>query len=389
MWSSSLLVAGMIVFGSLNTIVRKAQMVTCSSSSFPADPSLASHCTDPNQEPFYKPWMGNMFMFIGEAMLFAALARENKNRVRQELPGSSERPALPSMYLAIPASLDVLGSGLSGVSMLFISASVWQMLRGSMIIYTAVLSVVFLKRRLTAQHTTGLMLAAFGLTLVGLSAYFDSLETLRFNPLFGGTFLQVYSDGDSSSLVIFGMLLTVLSQLCSAIQVVVEESILTSATQYAAPSPSRVVAYEGLWGCLMMAAVLVVMQYVPGSDHGSYENSVDAIEKMGNNGFLLVLIALYCVSIALFNQCGMTVSKHLSSLYRTLIDSLRALVVWGSQLVMFHEFGSETYGTPWTSNSWLQLCGFLFLLLGTLVYNDVIVIFKRIGDDSSDSLLHS
>ena len=387
MWSSSLLIAGMIIFGSLNTIVRKAQMVTCSGSSFPADPVLAKECSDPDEEPFYKPWMGNLFMFVGETMLFVAVSREKRSR--DSAGDEISKPPLPYRYLAIPASLDVLGSGLSGVSMLFISASVWQMLRGSMIIYTAVLSVVYLKRRLTFQHTAGLMLATLGLTLVGLSAYFDSPEASEYRTLFRGTVLGEYTEGGSSSLVVFGILLTVLSQLCSAMQVVVEESMLTSASQYESPSPARVVAFEGLWGLLIMVIVLLVMQWVPGADHGSYENSVDSIQKMSNNMFLVFLIGLYCVSIALFNQCGMTVSKELSSLYRTLIDSLRALVVWGAQLVMFYEFGSSTYGTPWTANSWMQLCGFIFLLLGTLVYNEVIVIFKTPTTQEAASLLGS
>jgi hypothetical protein len=180
-------------------------------------------------------------------------------------------------------------------------------------------------------------------------------------------------------MVIFGIGLTVLSQLCSAIQVVVEEFLLkTEGTEFVAPSPARVVAMEGLWGLTIMMLVLCAMQAIAGPDHGSYENSVDSVEKMGNSAILSVLVLVYCVSIALFNQCGMTVSKTLSSLHRTLLDSLRALVVWGAQLVMFYWFGSTTYGIAWTSNSWLQLVGFLFLVLGTLVYNEVIVVFKGV-----------
>ena len=369
------LVFGMIVFGSLNTLVRKAQMVTCSSSSFPADPALAAECPHPNEEPFNKPWIGNLFMFVGEVMLFIVVFRERAQPLLDYgLVNASAPPKnLPWYYFMIPASLDVLGSGLSGVSMLFISASVWQMLRGSMIVYTAILSVVFLNRRLQAQHVTGLLIASLGLTLVGLSAFFDAefsaAHYLR----------SLHAMTDSSSMVIFGIGLTVLSQLCSAIQVVVEEFLLkTEGTEFVAPSPARVVAMEGLWGLTIMMLVLCAMQAIAGPDHGSYENSVDSVEKMGNSAILSVLVLVYCVSIALFNQCGMTVSKTLSSLHRTLLDSLRALVVWGAQLVMFYWFGSTTYGIAWTSNSWLQLVGFLFLVLGTLVYNEVIVVFKGV-----------
>jgi drug/metabolite transporter (DMT)-like permease len=379
MVSPTILVLGMITFGSLNTLVRQAQMETCSGSSFPSDPNLAKKCDDPTQEPFNKPWIGNLFMFIGEVTVFLGVWYESRvSRPYVPVESTDEpRPILPAYYLAIPASLDVLGSGLSGVSMLFISASVWQMLRGSMIIYTAILSVIFLKRRLNQEQILGLILAFLGLSLVGISAYLDSNGGMNYHQLFTGTFLLSHSENsDNSSFVVFGIVLTVLSQLCSAVQVVAEEALLKSGGRFTTPSPSRVVAYEGVWGLLMMTVVLFVMQLVPGDDHGSYENSIDSIEKMENNGFLFFLIIVYCISIALFNQCGMAVSKYLSSLHRTLIDSLRALVVWAVQLGMFYGFDSTTYGVAWTANSLFQLLGFLLLVLGTLVYNEVIHIFK-------------
>jgi drug/metabolite transporter (DMT)-like permease len=318
-------------------------------------------------------------MFVGEMMLFLVVMRERNPSVSpvSSANGSAGPRYLPWYYFGIPACLDVLGSGLSGVSMLFISASVWQMLRGSMIVYTAILSVVFLNRRLQTQHVTGLLVASLGLSFVGVSAYLDSESS-------PSLLLQqaVHLGTDSTTLVIFGIGLTVLSQFCSAIQVVVEEYLLkTDGTEYACPSPARVVSYEGLWGFTVMLIVLGLMQVIPGVDHGSYENSIDSIEKMSNSGTLLLLIIIYCVSIALFNQCGMTVSKNLSSLHRTLIDSLRALVVWGTQLVIYYTSGSTAYGLAWTSYSWIQMAGFFLLVLGTLMYNEVVIIYRVVGPE--------
>jgi drug/metabolite transporter (DMT)-like permease len=245
-----------------------------------------------------------------------------------------------------------------------------------MIIYTAILSVLFLGRQLNNQHITGLLLATFGLTVVGLSAYLDTERAT--------TSMFRWSYGLNSSQVVFGIGLTVFSQLCSAVQVVVEESLLKSsyAQSYQPPSPARVVAFEGLCGLAVMAVVLVCMQFIPGDDHGSFENSIDSMEKLVNNFGLSVLVLIYCLSIALFNQFGMSVSKYLSSLHRTLIDSLRALVVWGAQLILYYACGLTAYGTEWNSYSFVQLFGFLLLVLGTLVYNEVIMLFKIPGPES-------
>jgi len=309
-------------------------------------------------------------MFMGEILLFARI-RKLRPTSDLILPSRDTQKEIPMYYFALPASLDVLGSGVSGVGMLFISASVWQMMRGSLILFTAALSVLVLGRRLERQHVLGLLLATLGLALVGISSWLDSETPTLFSLLVHG------SSGGSASDALFGIILTVLSQLCTAIQVVVEESLLKiGSDRYTTPSPERVVAYEGLWGCMIMIVVLIGLQYTSGPDHGSAENSVDSFEKLFNSSTLIFLVLFYLLSIAIFNVLGMTVSKYLSSVHRTLIDSSRSVVVWAIQLVAWHCLDSATYGTPWTSNSWLQLVGFIVLVLGTLVYNEVIVIYK-------------
>jgi drug/metabolite transporter (DMT)-like permease len=364
MISIRMLVVGMILFGSLNTIVRKAQMVTCVRTSFPDSGPGVDACTVPKEEPFNKPWMSNLFMFLGEVLLISITLR--KAGPETDSDPSSGAPTVPFHYFALPASLDVIGSGLSGVGMIFISASVWQMLRGSLILYTAGLSYFWLKREFRKEHYWGLAFAATGLTFVGVSSWLDSQDD---------SLLSTQSSSDA----VFGIVLTVLSQFCTALQIVFEESLLKS-FGYSRPSPAQVVAYEGILGSIMMVVVLVGMQLAPGDDHGSFENSIDSVEKMSRSELLQFLIILYLISIALFNYFGMTIAKHLSSVHRTLIDSSRSTVVWAFQLVMWYVFGSEVYGSKWTSNSFLQFFGFLLIIFGTLVYNEV---GTQRGDPSS------
>ena len=369
MVSIRMLVTGMITFGALNTLVRKAQMVTCSTSSFPADTSLSHDCPSPDEEPFNKPWIGNIFMFMGE-MLLLATSRQTRSPAQADVL-SHARPELPARYLVLPASLDVLGSGVSGVGMLFITASVWQMMRGSLILFTAALSVLFLGRRLEKQHVLGLSLAAFGLGLVGLCSWLDSNNETQ------TLFAFIISSASSSSEALLGITLTVLSQLCTAVQVVVEESLLKmTSDSYRPPSPERVVAFEGLWGCMIMILVLIGLQFKNGPDHGSAENTIDSIQKLYNSPLLILLVSVYLVSIAIFNVLGMKVSKHLSSVHRTLIDSSRSVVVWLVELAFFYIGNSSVYGTPLTKNSWLQFLGFSILLLGTLVYNEILILVR-------------
>jgi drug/metabolite transporter (DMT)-like permease len=53
-------------------------------------------------------------------------------------------------------------------------ASVFQMLRGSVVIFTGILSVVFLKRKLYVFHWLGMICVLIGATLVGVASVMDS-----------------------------------------------------------------------------------------------------------------------------------------------------------------------------------------------------------------------
>jgi hypothetical protein len=55
----------------------------------------------------------------------------------------------------------------------YIPASVWQMLRGSIIVFSGILSVVFLKRKLYLFHWIGILTTTLGLGAVGISSIFS------------------------------------------------------------------------------------------------------------------------------------------------------------------------------------------------------------------------
>ncbi len=52
------------------------------------------------------------------------------------------------LLLAIPASLDIIASTLMNIALTMVAASVYQMLRGMKIIFTAAMAIIFLKKKL-------------------------------------------------------------------------------------------------------------------------------------------------------------------------------------------------------------------------------------------------
>jgi len=69
------------------------------------------------------------------------------------------------------------------------------------------------------------------------------------------------------------------------------------------------------------------------------------------------------VSIALFNATGVAITKYASAAQRSTIDTSRTLLIWMVSLYLKW----ETF-LPW------ELCGFVLLVIGTFVYNEIVIL---------------
>lgn len=376
------LVIGMLITGSINTLSKKAAN----------DMRVEGLDYDRThqKEDFKKPWAQTMVMFSGEMMCMLGYWfsnwRERKNasaansagplltadahhypeaavnvtgrggQQQQQQQQALLPPALnetsPFLFL-FPACCDLLGTTLAGIGLLYVDASVWQMLRGSIIIFSGILSVIFLKKKFVAYHWTSIGIVTIGLACVGVAG----LEHAKSEHKKKGS--------DKAAL---GIALVVAGQLCSAVQMVFEETFMKGRNL----KPLRVVGMEGFWGFVVMAcAVLPSLYFIHGDDHGSYENVKDAWHNLKHSGELVAFTMLYWGSIIFYNFCGLSVAKQLSTVHRTLIDALRTVVVWSVELIIYYGI-SKSFGEAWSDWSYLQSGGFVFLVIGTLCYNKVI-----------------
>ena len=100
-----------------------------------------------------------------------------------------------------------------------------------------------------------------------------------------------------------------------------------------------------------------------------FENAIFAFKQIWDSSDIKIFLSMYILSIAFFNFSGLTISKYSSATSRTIVDTLRTVIVWTFFLLMpfVPEDTKETF-------SWLQLLGFLILILGGLIYNEILVI---------------
>lgn len=329
-----IMAVGMLIAGTINTISSKLQ-----------DEIKAQGLPHTDPRTFQHPAVQTVAMFLGECLCmfaFVVLERKRRNRVESgratedDVAKSNSKP-FPVWTFGLPAMCDMTGSTLMYVGLLLTYPSVYQMLRGMIVVFTGVFSFFFLKRKLHAYHWSGMFLIILGTFLVGLSSVLHQKGHAP-NPLVGN-------------------ILVISAQLLAATQMVLEEKFV----QRYNVNPLEVVGNEGLWGGAVTVTILFIAYWIPPIRKA--DNSLDAVYQIYNSPALVGALLLSIFSIAFLNYFGISVTKYLSATHRTTIDATRVILVWVVSLII----GWEVFDA-------LQLAGFIILLMGTAIFNEILLI---------------
>jgi multidrug transporter EmrE-like cation transporter len=254
-----------------------------------------------------------------------------------------------------------------------------QILRGFVVVVTAVFSQFVLKRTQQVYQWAGVALVVIGTVVVGAAPYVPP-------PM--GTDDGV-SDASASNPAL-GNAIIVLAQIVVGAQMCWEEKYVT---EYNIPA-LLVVGWEGLFGLFAIHMLITIVhqvsdfsvgdqiaiyahdanvtRYTPPKDDGDpakgwgggdsdtvfWFGEDDAFEQFragspNNPTLILAMICMVC-SIAFFNFFGISVTKKMSASHRMVLDSVRTCVVWTVGLLFFGE-----------KFSILQLIGFVILITGS------------------------
>jgi len=244
------------------------------------------------------------------------------------------------------------------------------MLRGSMVIFSALFSKFFLKRQLRASHWTGVGLVAFALVVVAFAALMQPPRP-KLTSSSDATSSSSTKHEASTAQVAFGCALVIIAQVIQASQIVVEEFLLKTIVLH----PVLVVGLEGMWGTLVCSVLLCFTSFIP-TDYGG-EKTLDTLYMFFHNGNILGFGILYAAVILCYNLFGMFVTSYTSAVLRTILEGLRCACIWVANMLIYYIYvvnfnPSSEFGEFWNDWSYLQFCGFLFLLLGMFVYNGIV-----------------
>jgi len=394
----------MILTGSINTIANKLQNISVSLG-----------------ENYNHSYFITFLMFLGESLCliiysFEKKINNNENTINNNLPQNqdnrnntnngdsdtiirnnisneviidrNQKPEATPYMLMLPALCDFFGSTIMTIGLTMLAGSTYQMMRGSSIFFTAIFSRIFLKNKLYLHHYIALSIVISGLTLVGAA-----------NVIIKPIFPSSCSKGAEESSSIAGYVLVILAQIFVAFQFIIEEKFMKNYTCH----PLKAVGWEGVWGSSLFFVVLIIFQNIkcpnPTNSQGSWttalctkndrneyrlEDTIFALRQLGDNGMLFFYSILFTLSIALFNFVGITVTKIASSAARAVIDSVRTIVIWAFFMMpIIEKCHRENF-------NWIQLIGFVFLIFGTLIYNEILVIpFAKKPENENAQLLEN
>jgi len=128
-------------------------------------------------------------MFVGELMClfvyFGKKMTQKKKTDEDEVPLSPGTQAatenklktsINPLLLAIPATFDICGSTLMFVALTQCAASIYQMMRGIIVLITAIMSILFLGNKQYCHHWSSLFVIVAGVAVVGLVGVISSSD---------------------------------------------------------------------------------------------------------------------------------------------------------------------------------------------------------------------
>mmetsp|Transcript_29262 Transcript_29262/g.58392 ORF Transcript_29262/g.58392 Transcript_29262/m.58392 type:complete len:474 (+) Transcript_29262:125-1546(+) len=271
-------------------------------------------------------------------------------------PTAKEIPIWMYFFLAVPAIFDLAATALCMMGLQYLDVSIYQMLRGSGIIFVALMKQHVLKEHLYKFHWVGVMWNVVSVVIVGATALLAS----------NGDSDEGATGNVSSAQTFLGVCLMIAGAFVQSLQFVFEEHVMKM--DIPAP-PLLLIGMEGFWGTLLGVTVMYpIAYYLPGEDHGSYEDPFNTWAMFMNSRNIQIAFIIYFFAIFFYNLFAVMVTFMLSSVWHAILDNFRPITIWVTDLVIYYAI-SPSFGETWTNYSYLQVAGMAVLLYGTAIYN--------------------
>ncbi|KAI8991274.1 hypothetical protein BDF20DRAFT_843766 [Mycotypha africana] len=243
------------------------------------------------------------------------------------------------------------------------------MMKSSIVGFSAVFSFLFLSRRFLPKEwvaITAILLGTFTIT-AGTTYFIMQQQTNTVIPNNNSNQMMIkilleqqqqastvipINTSTTTCFFLFGIICLVIAQLLVAGQFILEEYLMDRHHL----DPVRAMGIEGIFGTVLLGSSLLISALFGQDEFDVMQGIQDMVRHalLWQSGIALALM------VAMFNFFGLAVSTTMGVPGRSMIDTLRTLLTWA---IAIH------YG--WDTFSWIELIGFMILVLGVFLFNGV------------------
>ena len=148
----------MLITGCANTIVLKVMDEI--------------HVTDKGYK-YIHPYFQSIIMFFGESLCLAVYLCITSKQTSPSAQRAAQANLLPTnnfFILGFPGAMDFCGSTITFIALGLVPASVYQMMKGFIVVITCLFSFIFLRKPYFRHHWLGVVFVTGGIIVVGLAA---------------------------------------------------------------------------------------------------------------------------------------------------------------------------------------------------------------------------
>ena len=224
------------------------------------------------------------------------------------------------------------------------SSSSLSTIRMMQFLFIGIMCYVFLKIKLHRHHIASFILIAIGYILV------------------------IYGKGDFSFELIY--LLGFIGNLLYASVEVIHKWLM----EYKFFSPFEIVYLSGLYGLILTGFICWIIQLSGNDSLSKYANGFgNNLSAMFSNGYFIIEIIIYLITTLGHNVLFLVTNKYLGPTYHIIIDATSSMVIMLLDIVI----------TSTTKILIMQIPGYFLIVIGSLIYNEIIIINAGGMDNST------
>lgn len=336
----------LIVAGSFNTIVFKAQ-----SRNFGLKQENISIQT-------FIILLGqyiNLIIFYMRIFLIQRRKRTHFRKYKNKALMSGKLYQFSTFKIGIAGFIFCCSNLLQLYALVRLSPTLWQMLLGCVIIFTPLISRVFLKKRLYQHTIVGIFISVIALALISLSSII--MDTTK------------HDRQDAHGWELFWVIVMMVSGLfMMSIQRVYEEWLLHKIET----STFRFVGLEGLYGIIFLTLAHFGFLYYNQQTNSNLFNIGDAMDQITTSIPLAVTSILLIISSTFYDMSGVVLTRKVSATYRVVNDVLKTVIVWLAEIILYDSQSKIDNKLVYILITLWKLVSYCLLIFGNILINEVI-----------------